>query len=132
MTQAQSPASQCLNDGVEAGEMPATLNIDWRGRASGVCVMAMAASLALTPWHAGAAMVATACLIAVFVLNLGFYRLCLRKGGVAFAAGAFALHVLYYLYASATFGVLAAGHRVVGLARRLVSGAGGVARPRSR
>jgi hypothetical protein len=102
----------------EAGDLPATLNIDWRSRASGVCVMVMAASLPLAPWFAGGAIVAAVCLIAVIALNAGFYRLCLRKGGIAFTSGAIALHLLYYLYATLTFGVLAVGHRVVRRAER--------------
>ena len=94
-----------------SGDMPATLNIDWRSRASGVCAMAAVAFVAAAPWYPLALAFAATCIAVVLGLNAGFYRLCLRKGGLAFAAGAAALHVLYFVYASLTFGAVSAWHR---------------------
>lgn len=83
--------------------MPACLAIDWRNRASGIlsvaALVAAAAAFAF-PWLWAAV---AACLTAVFALNLRFYRLCRRKRGMAFAAQAFALHLLFFVYSSATF-----------------------------
>jgi len=95
-----------------AGDMPATLNIDRRSRASGACAMAALGCLAMAPWYPLAALFAVAFLAIVIGLNTDFYSLCLRKGGLAFAAGAAVLHLLYFFYASLTFGVVATWHRV--------------------
>jgi cellulose synthase/poly-beta-1,6-N-acetylglucosamine synthase-like glycosyltransferase len=99
------------------GDMPATLNIDWRSRVSGACAVTLVASLVVAPWLPAALAFAAACFAVVLVLNAGFYRLCLRKGGLAFAGGAAALHLLYFVYASLTFGVVAAWNWMFGPAR---------------
>lgn len=93
---------------MSTGDMPATLNIDWRSRVSGGCATAAVAFLAASPWIPVSLVIAVACLTVVLMLNADFYRLCLRKGGLGFAAGAAALHVLYFVYASLTFGAVAA------------------------
>jgi hypothetical protein len=97
-----------------AGDMPATLNIDCRSRVSGVCATAAVALVAASPWLPVSLVAAAACLAIVLLLNADFYRLCLRKGGLAFATGAAALHVFYFIYASLTFGAVTAWHLIRG------------------
>lgn len=98
---------------VDRHEMPATLAIDWKNRASGVLSLLLIAAAAVTPCNTVAAGIAAVCGVSIAVLHRDFYRLCLRKRGVVFALGAFPLHVLFFVYSSLTFGVV-----TLGLARR--------------
>lgn len=102
---------------VATGAMPATLNIDRRSRVSGACATAATAFLAMTPWYPVASVVAALLVAVVLGLNADFYGLCRRRGGLAFAAGAAALHLLYFVYASLTFGVVATWYRMCGSIR---------------
>lgn len=89
------------------------LNVDWRGRASGVlAVGALVAALAAVRWPP-AGWLAAGCLAAVVALNAAFYRLCLRKQGVGFMLASIALHWLYFVYSSLTFGVVLVGELLV-------------------
>ena len=88
-------------------ELPTTLNLDRRGRASGVCSVLLAAFLAASAFSPLMLWAALACGLIVFALNSDFYRLCLRKRGIGFAASAVVLHWLYFVYSSLTFGVVA-------------------------
>lgn len=96
--------------------LPVTLNLDWRGRLGAICALGMAVSLVaawFTPFGLWAAVGLTAALV---VLNRDLYRLCLSKRGLRFAAASVALHWLYFVYSSLTFGVIATREC---LARRL-------------
>jgi hypothetical protein len=93
---------------VRNGRMPGTLNLDWRGRISGVLSIAVLASVAATPFAPSAAWISLACGLTVIALNVDFYRLCAEKRGLGFAVSAIALHWLYFAYSSITFGVVAA------------------------
>ena len=102
--------------------LPDALNIDWRGRASGVCAVGMLVALAGGLVLSAAALpavggMALACLIGLVVLNADFYRLCLRKRGARFAVASVALHWLYYVYSSITFGVVIIQETLLGLFR---------------
>jgi glycosyltransferase involved in cell wall biosynthesis len=102
--------------------LPDALNIDWRGRASGICAVGMLVALAAGLVLSAAALpavggMALACLIGLFVLNADFYRLCLRKRGARFAVASVALHWLYYVYSSLTFGVVMIQEALLGLVR---------------
>ena len=102
--------------------LPDALNIDWRGRASGVCAVGMLVALAaglVLPAKSLPAVggMALACLIGLVVLNVDFYRLCLRKRGARFAVASVALHWLYYVYSSITFGVVMIQEALLGLVR---------------
>jgi GT2 family glycosyltransferase len=102
--------------------LPDALNIDWRGRASGVCAVGMIVALAagLVLPAAGLPAVggmALACLLSLVVLNADFYRLCLRKRGARFAVASVALHWLYYVYSSITFGVVMIQEALLDLVR---------------
>jgi GT2 family glycosyltransferase len=86
--------------------LPATLNLDWRGRLSGVCSVLLAACLAVAVFVPVALWAALACGLVVVGINNDFYRLCLRKRGIGFATSSVALHWLYFVYSSLTFGVV--------------------------
>lgn len=90
------------------GRMPNDLNLRPAHRVSAVLVwLAVAAVVsALAGWPGGwaAAVVAAGALGLVAVLNREFYGFVRRRLGVRAALAAFALHALYYGYASATFG----------------------------
>jgi len=104
---------------VNRGSMPAVLNIDWRGRLSGICsVLALLCFVAaiVSPW---AILGALACIMAVIAMNTDFYRLCLKKRGVRFVALAMALHWLYLVYSSLTFGVVAVHALLLGFRRSM-------------
>lgn len=87
-------------------ELPATLNLDWRGRLSGICSVLLAACLAVAVFMPVALWAALACGLVVVTLNSGFYGLCARKRGVGFAVASFALHWTYFVYSSLTFGAV--------------------------
>ena len=87
-------------------ELPATLNLDWRGRLSGICSVLLAACLAVAVFVPVALWAALACGLVVVTLNSGFYGLCVRKRGVGFAVASFALHWTYFVYSSLTFGAI--------------------------
>ncbi len=89
-----------------AHQMPATLNVDRRGQLSGVFSVAAIAALCTAIVVPGLAWLAVPCLLGVWALNADFHRLCLRKRGPLFAVAAFGLHLLYFVYASITFGLV--------------------------
>lgn len=90
--------------------LPAALSIDWGARISGFCTVAAVTALAASPWLPWLGFVALACVLAVVFVNRRFYALCLRKQGPLMAAAAIPLHMLYFFYASVTFGVVLLGH----------------------
>ena len=89
-----------------SGDLPVSLNIDWQGRISGVCALMLVAALVAAAVWPPALWLAGGCVAVLAVVNRSFYRLCLAKRGLAFAVVSFALHVLYFCYASLTFGVM--------------------------
>ena len=109
-------------------EMPATLNLDWRGRLSGICSVILAVCLAVAVFVPVALWAALACGLVVVALNSGFYGLCARKHGVGFAVASFALHWLYFVYSALTFGVVTL-HELWLRCRRSAAPAAGVLQP---
>jgi hypothetical protein len=98
------------------GQVPATLNIDWQGRASGVCATLGLIALAVVPLLPGVLAVAAVLIAVPIALNAHFFRLCARQGGIAFACACVALHLLYLVYSTVTFGAVALAMRpAVGL-----------------
>lgn len=85
-------------------ELPVSLNLDWRGRFSGICSVLLAVCLAASAFLPMTLWGALACGLVVVAMNGDFYRLCLRKGGIVFAVSSVALHWLYFVYSSLTFG----------------------------
>jgi cellulose synthase/poly-beta-1,6-N-acetylglucosamine synthase-like glycosyltransferase len=98
-------------------ELPATLNLDWRGRLSGICSVLLAACLAVAVFVPVALWAALACGLVVVTLNSEFYGLCARKRGIGFAVASFALHWTYFVYSSLTFGAVTL-HELWGRSRR--------------
>lgn len=92
---------------LSAGKIPPTLNLDWKGRASGLCATAAAVSLAATPFMPVALITAAALAAVAVALHAGFFRLCARKGGLAFACACVPLHLLYLVYSTLTFAAVA-------------------------
>jgi Glycosyl transferase family 2 len=79
---------------IEHRSSSAALNLGWRHRLSAVASLLLLAAAALT--NAPLALGAFAALIA---LNLSFYSLLVRRGGVRHALGGVVLHVVHYLVA---------------------------------
>lgn len=98
-------------------ELPATLNIDWRGRLSGVCSVLLPICLAASVFMPTMLWATLACGLLVIALNFDFYCLCLRKRGAGFAVASIALHWLYFVYSSLTFAVVAAHELSRGFSR---------------
>jgi hypothetical protein len=100
---------------LQSHRLPDTLNIDWRNRVSGVLSVAAVAAVGAVPFAPQLAVLgAVGCLAGLLALNLDFYLLCLRQGGPLFAAGSFALHILYFFYSSLTFGAVVLHARLFG------------------
>ena len=92
---------------LRGGTIPRTLNIDWRGRASGACATLGALSLAAAPLFP-AALLVTAILAALAIaLNASFFQLCARQGGIGFACACVPLYLLYLVYSTVTFAAVA-------------------------
>ena len=108
--------------------LPATLNLDWRGRLSGICSVLLAACLAVAVFVPVALWAVLACGLVLVALNSGFYGLCVRKRGVGFAVASFALHWLYFVYSSLTFGLVTL-HELWGRSRRSVESGANALQP---
>jgi GT2 family glycosyltransferase len=79
------------------------LNLDWRGRSSGIAVGAMTLAALLTIWfHAfgAVALLALACFVAI---NAGFYRFLASRQGALFAVAGIGLHVIHFAIADSGF-----------------------------
>jgi hypothetical protein len=81
---------------IEHPSAPArTLNLGWRHRLSALaCLVLVVGALMLDP------LVALAACASLVALNLSFYRLLARRGGLLRAANGVGLHCLHYLVAS--------------------------------
>jgi hypothetical protein len=112
---------------LRGGAIPRTLNIDWRGRASGACATLGALSLAAAPLFP-AVLLVTATLAAVAVaLNASFFQLCARQGGIGFAFACVPLYLLYLVYSTVTFAAVALTMRpAVGLVAAYLAAAAAV------
>jgi len=97
--------------------LPASLNLDWRGRTSALVALVLAACLVGTVFAPQTAWGLLACGLALAWLNRDFYALCARKHGAVFAASAAMLHWLYFLYSALTFAAVAAWEVARGLRR---------------
>jgi glycosyltransferase involved in cell wall biosynthesis len=87
----------------ETRSAPDDLNLRDGQRASVAAAGIAVVSLLLTAWRLEAALVSVAALLTVFALNRPLYMFFFRHRGVHFAATAFLLHVLYYLYGGLTY-----------------------------
>ena len=91
---------------VNARCMPGTLNLNWRNRLSSLCSLLLVGFMGASPFVPAALWAALACGLAVAALNHDFYRLCLKKRGIRFAAASFALHLFFFIYSAGTFCVV--------------------------
>ena len=91
---------------LKGGRLPATLNVDWKNRISGVLAVAGLATACVAAVTGRGWPAAGACLAVVVTLNLDFYLLCGRRRGPGFALAAAALHFLFFVYSSLTFGTV--------------------------
>jgi GT2 family glycosyltransferase len=92
-------------------DLPADLNLGWSARASAVLVwLAILAGVAglLQPW---AWTLAALCLLAVGLINRRFYQFILRRCGWR-SPGVIGMHLLYFAYSSAVFGLMLARRRL--------------------
>ena len=87
--------------------LPADLNLDVSSRLSAAIAWATVAFLVLGFWWPWMGVGAALALAIVGTLNAGLYRFFVRQGGLGFALGAAALHLLYLLYSSLTFALIA-------------------------
>jgi len=88
--------------------LPSELNLNTRSRLSAIAAWGGLVFLVLA-WRWPWALLGTLLgLTAVAVLNADLYRLFERRGGFRFAAGAAGLHLLYLLYGSLVFVLVAA------------------------
>lgn len=101
--------------------LPNTLNLDTRNRASALLAWTIVASALGGIWMTWLWVVMLLALGALIVLNIELYRLFARRGGPAFALGAIGLHFLYFLYSSAVFGALVGAARVRALWQRVTT-----------
>lgn len=88
------------------GNLPATLNVDWKNRICGVLAVAGVAAAMWAVWTGTGLIAAIACVAVVVAMNLDFYLLCMRRRGAVFAIAAAALHFLFFIYSSVTFGTV--------------------------
>jgi cellulose synthase/poly-beta-1,6-N-acetylglucosamine synthase-like glycosyltransferase len=107
---------------VRARNLSTDLNLARESRAAAVLAWAAAGLLLAALWHPAALAGALATLAGVAALNRRLYAFMYRRGGALFGLGAAALHLLYLLYGSATF-VLVAAHTLWRDRRRIRSGA---------
>lgn len=106
---------------LESHDLPETLNLDWGNRLCGAAAVFSAGlvplSIATGSWWPLLAVPVV--LPAMAWMHLDFYKLCLRRRGIAFAIAAFALHWLFYLYSTLTFAAVVIGTKVSPVLGRL-------------
>ncbi len=88
------------------------LNLQTTDRISAALVDASIVLLALAIWRPQLLLLALLLLALIPVLNHELYRFFLKHRGLKFAAFAFPMHALYYLYSSLTFTVCWCGNRL--------------------
>lgn len=93
---------------LQDGRLPSDLNLDRASRLGSAA--AWAGVIALASFSTVGVIVAAAALVSIVWLHRRLYRFFWRTGGAVFACCSVALHILYLLYSSATFGVVAAGY----------------------
>jgi hypothetical protein len=89
------------------GHWPWDLNVDAGSRLSAFLAWAALFFLVLGFWTPPLWWGLLSSLLGLGVINAGLYGFFWRRGGAGFAVGAIALHVLYLMYSSLTFAVLA-------------------------
>jgi hypothetical protein len=93
-------------------KLPPGLGLDRKSQLSAVAAWLFVLSTLTALWQPAALAVAGLLAALLVALNLGLYRLFVQRGGLAFALGAVALHIVYYLYSSLIFGSMFIWHRL--------------------
>lgn len=91
---------------VKSGRLPASLNIDWKNRISGVLAVSSLVAAGCAAVGLAGLPAALACLAGIVALNLDFYLLCVRQRGLGFGLVSCLLHWLFFVYSSLAFGAV--------------------------
>jgi glycosyltransferase involved in cell wall biosynthesis len=95
---------------LSTSQLPSDLNLDFRSRLSALAAWGAVSLLFFSFWFpflwVGVVLMAGL----LVVLNFPLYQCFYRRNGLGFAAGAFFLHFLYFLYSSFVFGTVWGGH----------------------
>jgi GT2 family glycosyltransferase len=92
---------------LKSAHVPPVLNLDLRSRGSALGAWAAILFLLVTWWWPWASLGTLLCLAAVAALNADLYRFFWEHGGTRFAVVSVGLHVLYLLYSSFVFVLVA-------------------------
>ncbi len=90
--------------------LPGDLNLDLRSRLSAILAWLLIFSVAAALWSPYLLPLVALTALGLAALNAGLYRFFIRQGGLRFGLGASGLHVLYLLYGSLIFAMLATRH----------------------
>jgi hypothetical protein len=90
-----------------SGSVPNDLNLGWTSRVGAAAAWSFTASLTLAAARPGALLLAAAAAATVFACNASLFRLFHRRCGLGFCCLAFGIHLLYLIYSSLTFAIIA-------------------------
>ncbi|HVF85861.1 MAG TPA: glycosyltransferase family 2 protein, partial [Abditibacteriaceae bacterium] len=94
----------------DQSDVPSDLNLDWKSRVSALIAwlaFALFVVALISSQKTSLLMLCGAAFVALAALNWPLLQFFFKRRGVPFALGAFCCHTLYFLYSSATFGILA-------------------------
>jgi glycosyltransferase involved in cell wall biosynthesis len=91
-------------------QLPSDLNLDFKSRLSALCVWILLLLAGLGFWFPIAWFAGLSLLGLLVGTNFPLYRFFYERGGLWFAIAAIALHFLYFLYSSLTFGMIWVEH----------------------
>jgi len=100
---------------IENREVINDLNVRTKDRICAVLVGFLPLFIALAFFHSGSLLLAAFALLAICVLNRELYIFFCRQRGLTFAAGAFAMHLLYYFYSGCAFSLCWVRNRFGGI-----------------
>ncbi|HSL43679.1 MAG TPA: glycosyltransferase [Anaerolineales bacterium] len=89
-----------------SARLPADLNLDWKSRASALCIWGLLLLSTLGLWLPLAWIGSLSLAGLVIAANFSLYRFFYERGGLWFATGAVLLHFFYFFYSSLTFGLV--------------------------
>ena len=99
----------------DKSDVPSDLNLDWKSRVSAIVAwlsVALFVAALVSSQKTSLLMLCGAAFVALAALNWPLLRFFSKRRGVLFAFGAFWCHALYFLYSSATFGLLVLGAKL--------------------
>jgi len=102
------------------GQILDELNLTFKHRIAAIAAITVVAAGIMAFWSPGSAIVvALIALITFIALNFELFRVFAKNNGLIFTAKAAGLHLLYYLYSTATFVVVNIWEKLVGVSTRL-------------